>query len=122
MASLPDLSPEVLVTEPWLFAEKTDAEGLEKRQYWQKQKVMNDIRQHTALAFSPAQQDQWAALENFHDWYPTSNQVPTLPFSVTGEGERTWEFTNGTPIDWRAAFVELTLLHDRYALPLFVCV
>lgn len=112
LQSLPGLSPTELSTEPWMFAEQTDAEGLSKRDAWHRKKVMNDIRKFTARSFPCEQQDQWAALDGFHDAYTTSDSVPALPFSVRGE-QQNWEFSHGTPFDWRGAFAKLTLRHDR---------
>ena len=115
MQSLPSLS-EPFLLEPWRFAETSDAEGLSKAlkkgDIWHRKKVMRDIRQHTATEFPPEQQDQWAALDAFHDSYPTSDSVPLVPFSTSG-GTKSWQFERGTPIDWRVAFANLTLRFAR---------
>ena len=119
MQSLPSVS-EPFTVEPWRFAEESDAEGLsegfrktlKKGAIWHRKKVMGDIREHTATDFPPAQQDQWAALDTFHDSYPTSDSVPEVPFSTLGNTQD-WPFEHGTPIDWHAAFADLTLRFDR---------
>lgn len=119
LQSLPGLS-EPFPVEPWRFAEKSDAEGLAERfrkklkkgAIWHRKKVMQDIREHTATSFPPTQQDQWAAIDAFHDQYRTSDSVPVVPFSTPG-ATQSWHFEHGTPIDWRAAFAHLTLRFDR---------
>ena len=125
MLSLPPRT-EVPSLEPWLFAEGADAEGVaaaarkkavqreretgkrakvvQRPKVWSKKKVFGDIINHTAKEFPPADQDQWAALQNFHDVHPTSDSVPTVPFQCSASGSSTqWPCDLGMPVDWAAA-------------------
>ena len=112
MKTLPDvlLSPPI---EPWKPAEPDEAEGITKRDSWHK--VMRDIREHTAKSFPALQQEQWAAIDSFHDTYRTSDALPpSLPISITSQGaSRAWVMQHGTPIDWKGAWSSLTLRYPR---------
>ena len=121
MKSLPDVTVECPI-EPWLFSEKSDAEGVAqdrrnegKKMYWSRKKVFSDIRDHVAAAFPAAQQEQWAALDHFHTLYPTSDSLPTaLPITLTPEGaQKPWVMQRGTPIDWNEAWRGMTLRYSR---------
>ena len=66
------------------------------------------------LKFSAEQVDQWKALENFHDTHPTSDTVPTLPFTCSAPGSATtWTFQRGMPIDWNHGWGVLAGRFDR---------
>ena len=123
MESLPDVMTECPI-EPWKAAEPNPDLDVGKKDAWHRKKVMKDIRQHTAAEFSSEQQEQWAALDMFHDLYPTSDSLPTsLPISLKPPGaKQAWEMTHGTPIDWRAGWASLILRFDRLSvLPSCTC-
>lgn len=77
----PDLSQPAL-PERWKHGDVGDAEGLLKKDVWQKRKVMLDILKHRMTKFTPEQKDQWRALNDFHEQYHVSDQVPNLPISL----------------------------------------
>jgi hypothetical protein len=115
MQSLPDVTLECPI-EPWGKANEPDAEqDIGKTDSWHRTKVLGDIRKHTALKFPPKQQEQWSAIDLFHDLYPTSVSLPTsLPISLQPSGaSQVWEMKFGTPCDWRANWKKLTLRFDR---------
>lgn len=68
--------------EAWKHGDVGDAEGLQKRDVWRKRKVMKDILEHRMLEFSHEQQDQWRALNEFHNHYKCSDEVPDLPLTL----------------------------------------
>lgn len=68
--------------EHWLHGDLRDAEGLSKKDVWRKSKVMSDILIHRMSAFTPEQQDQWRALNKFHELYKVSDEVPDLPLTL----------------------------------------
>lgn len=102
--------------EAWKHSDTDDAEGLIKKDVWQKKKVsclwctcdapvftlphpatciaawqtrilmdaqvMSDILNHRMVDFSAVQQDQWRALNEFHEFYRTSDAVPDLPIHI----------------------------------------
>lgn len=72
--------------EPWKHGDIGDAEGLEKKNVWRKKKVMSDILEHRMLSFTHEQQDQWRTLNEFHERFQCSDQVPNLPFSLHAGG------------------------------------
>ena len=120
MKSLPDVASCALPIEPWLPAEKDEAEGVKKG--WQRKKVMSDIRDHTAAAFPAAQREQWAALDSFHDRFPTADSLTKLPILLTVPGaDSTWVMQHGTPIDWRAAWADLARFPRSVFLLLEMC-
>ena len=76
--------------------------------------VFNDILKHIAKDFTEGERDQWKALEYFHDLHPTSDSVPTLPFSCHAPDSITeWPFERGMPIDWNQAWSVLEGRFDR---------
>ena len=119
MKSLPDVDRCPMPVEPWVAAEQDDAEGVKKqKKSWMRKKVMSDIRQHTAAEFPAAQREQWAALDSFHDQFPSSDSLSALPISLTVPGgARAWVMQHGTPIDWRAAWADLTERFPRHNAP-----
>lgn len=68
--------------ERWLYGDLRDAEGLSKKDVWRKSKVMSDILMHRMGAFTPEQQDQWRAINKFHELYRVSDEVPQLPLKL----------------------------------------
>lgn len=113
MASLPDVL-SVAPIEPWRPAEANDAEGVSRKDSWQRSKVMHDIREHTASSFPAPQKEQWAALDSFHDRFPTSDSLPALPITLAlPSATQPWVMQHGTPLDWCAAWGDLTLRFPR---------
>ena len=114
LTSLPNVLTCSLPIEPWRPAERSDAEGITKNSWWGRKKVMSDIRDHTALSFNLAQKERWAALDHFHDTYPTSDSLPALPIRLAPHGgTRPWVMQHGIPLDWRSAWADLTLRFSR---------
>ena len=115
MKTLPNVMQECPI-EPWKASEPDAEQNIGKRDAWHRKKVMRDIRQHTALSFPSKQQEQWAAIDMFHDLYPKSDSLPmSLPISLKPPGaSQAWEMKFGTPCDWRAGWEQLTLRFDRY--------
>lgn len=68
--------------EPWLYGNIGDAEGLQKKQVWSKSRVMSDILNHRMLSFSDDQQDQWRAVNEFHERFKCSDEVHNLPLTL----------------------------------------
>lgn len=125
LTSLPNVATCALPIEPWKPAEQNDAEGIGKKDCWGRKKVMSDIREHVAASFSPAQKEQWAALDHFHDLYPTSDSLTALPIRLPGAAQP-WVMQHGTPLDWRSAWAQLTLRFSRCAsclrfMPIHTC-
>lgn len=68
--------------EKWRLGDAHDAEGLQRRDYWHKSKVMSDILNHRMQDFTAEQKDQWRALNWFHNTYQTSDALPDMPLSL----------------------------------------
>lgn len=68
--------------EVWKHGDVCDAEGLQKRDVWKKSRVMKDILRHRMLSFTEEQQDQWRALNEFHERFKCSDEVPNLPIQL----------------------------------------
>ena len=116
MQSLPNVFTELPI-EPWKPQEPDPEQGVGRKEAWHRKKVMSDIRAHTVIDLEyPAKiQEQWAALDMFHDMYPTSDSLPTsLPISLKPPGaSQEWEMKYGTPCDWQAGWEKLTLRYER---------
>lgn len=69
-------------SESWHYADIGDAEGLSKAHVWKKKKVMSDILHHRMCEFSEEQQDQWRAMNEFHERFDVSDKVPALPLTL----------------------------------------
>lgn len=76
-----DLSQPAPIEE-WKHGDTADAEGLTKKDVWKKKKVMSDILNHRMLSFTDDQQDQWRALNEFHNRFKCSDEVPVLPLTL----------------------------------------
>lgn len=67
------------MAESWKHGDLDDAEGLSKKDVWQKKRVMSDILNHLMATFTQEQQDQWRALNEFHERFKHSDEVQELP-------------------------------------------
>lgn len=76
-----DLSVPAKV-ETWKHGDIGDAEGLQKKDVWRKRRVMRDILDHRMVSFTKEQKDQWRALNEFHERYTCSDQVPNSPLTL----------------------------------------
>eukprot|EP00965_Chrysotila_dentata_P203929 6182032-Pleurochrysis_carterae.AAC.4 len=132
----PDVSVPADV-ETWKPAKTTSAEGLgvddraaasaqlhdqKRNKPWKRTKVFSDIMNYSMLSFSADQQDQWRALNRFHDLYATCDTVPSLPIScaappIEAETTSTWSMEHGTPISWTAAWKKLSWRFKRPHTP-----
>lgn len=69
-------------SEPWRHGNVSDAEGLQKKDVWKKDKVLNDILRHRMVSFSTEERDQWRAINEFHHRFLRSDEVPNLPLTL----------------------------------------
>lgn len=79
--------PQVDMSTPaemqsWKHGDVGDAEGLGKKEVWQKTKVLTDIVEHRMADAPEAQRDQWKAIAHFHNSYKTSGEVLPLPLAL----------------------------------------
>lgn len=77
-----DVSKVEAPIEVWKHGDLADAEGLTKKDVWKKKRVMTDILEHRMTSFSHEQQDQWRALNEFHNSFQCSDDVPPLPLTL----------------------------------------
>lgn len=68
--------------EAWKHGDYSDAEGLQRKDVWKKKRVMSDILDFRITNLPAEKQDQWRALNEFHNRYRRSDEVPTLPLTI----------------------------------------
>ena len=109
-AQFPQLSSNPGVSA-WKHGAPT--EGIPEKKTWQKERVFRDILEHRMLPFSADQQQQWHALHQFHNLYPTADSVPALPIHLQPPSGSTYTMERGSPIDWNAMWGRLAWRFSR---------